>query len=735
MQRSWVAHGRPVSACERCRTAKVGCDRVRPSCSRCSRAETLCEYNAPSRQIARYPVRGRRNDAQQCAQSTSQREGESPPQTSRNSLTHTSPDHGLDDMSTAGGPRQDDPASSSDHPPRAMLSPEAQTCPIKLKRDRAVLSCVRCRKHKVRCDRKVPCGRCVKARREAQCVYTEPVHAPPTPVVWDGGDALNTIATRFVDATWDSQNRNGTHWNNLLQELKGYLPRDHGSRSDFNIHREHVPQPLAMSINYPFSNDASSADTIRRIVAQLPPRPLQEIFIAQYMATIEKAYHLLDEHTWGEELERFWLDDHSMPPDWLAQHLMILSLGCQARNFVAQATTTTTTTTTTGGGEEETYPGMPTRFMHGAELCLKRTPYMLKSTLANIRTLCLVVISKQIYAMSCHESDTCWPLTGLIKRLGMRIGLHVPADRDAVRERGDGSARRRLWAAVVFLDMRQSLVCGMPVLLRPEDLACFRTAAASRRSSRASDHDTSPQASKNTSESWLESTLASSGDLLLQALDVATTSTDADGAITYAQVTELDAALRQQLKRSGMGLATENLGTEECPGPVGVVNLEACTVHLFFRLVLMALHSRFALSPSAPLDYPISCVSSLESALAILSHQRTLCEDDIGSGRRQNAWFAGLLKHEFFTAAMTVCSQLVRMGNGPGSGLGQLPPCSCEGQPQEIVLEALQSCRDVWSREKDASVCNANAFAVVDNLVCMLHDSGEAARRMPCQGY
>ncbi|OAQ82063.1 C6 transcription factor [Purpureocillium lilacinum] len=596
---------------------------------------------------------------------------------------------------------------SNDHPSREN-SP--QVCPIKLKRDRAILSCVRCRKHKVRCDRKVPCGRCIKARREAQCVYTEPVHTAPRPVVWDGDAALNTIATRFVDATWDVQNRNGTHWNNLLQELKEYLPKDHGAGTDFHIHREPLPQPLTMSINYPFSNDASSADTIRRIVTQLPPRALQEIFIAQYVATIEQAYHLLDEPAWEEELQRFWLDDGSMPADWLAQHLMILSLGCQAHNFVAQATS-----------EGEAYPNMPTRFMHGAELCLKRTPYMLKSTLANIRTLCLVVISKQIYAMSCHESDTCWPLTGLIKRLSIRIGLHVPTDADRTGARRDAPARRKLWAAVMFLDMRQSLVCGMPVLLRPQDLACFRT--TSRRSSR-SDPDNSPQTLESTSESWLESTLASSGDLLLQALDMATAQ---DSTVTYTEVTELDAALRQQLKCSGMGLPTENLGTEECPGPV---NLEACTVHLFFRLVLMALHSRFALSAAAAVDYPVSCVSSLESALATLSHQRTLCED-VSRGR-QNAWFAGLLKHEFFTAAMTVCSQLVRMGNG--TGLGLLPSCSCEGQPQEIVLEALQSCRDVWSREKDTSVCNANAFAVVDNLVCMLRDAEHGAWDFECQG-
>lgn len=34
---------------------------------------------------------------------------------------------------------------------------------------RQPLSCLACRKHKLRCDRRVPCGTCVRYRREAQC--------------------------------------------------------------------------------------------------------------------------------------------------------------------------------------------------------------------------------------------------------------------------------------------------------------------------------------------------------------------------------------------------------------------------------------------------------------------------------------------------------------------------------------------------------------------------------------
>ena len=136
-------------------------------------------------------------------------------------------------------------------------------------------------------------------------------------------------------------------------------------------------------------------------------------------------------------------------------------------------------------------------------------------------------------------------------------------------------------------------------------------------------------------------------------------------------------------------------------------------VDVFCRQTIMALHARFALQDQSSARYPVSYLSSLESALSILSQQRSLCEGDPAA---PGAWLGGLFRHEFFTAAMTVCFHLVR-----GNDMMSLPDGS--SQPREIMLDALQSCRDVWSRERNHSVCNANAFNIVDRLVTSLRES------------
>lgn len=133
---------RVVESCERCRKLKVRCDKSRPHCQRCIASNTTCEY------------------------------AQSQPAT----------------------PLLPSPAPSSD----ASLPRQS--------RDRAILSCIKCRKHKVRCSRGRPCTRCARLGKE--CVYHG---APPN---------LEEIATTFVDVQWEHRSRNSTHWNLLVKNVR-----------------------------------------------------------------------------------------------------------------------------------------------------------------------------------------------------------------------------------------------------------------------------------------------------------------------------------------------------------------------------------------------------------------------------------------------------------------------------------------------------------------------------------
>lgn len=201
---------------------------------------------------------------------------------------------------------------------------------------------------------------------------------------------------------------------------------------------------LSLSINFPFSSGSGNDESTASIISRLPSKYVQGSLVSLYMDTVEKALGLLDRGAFEAELEEFWSNEAIVSQEWLAQFLLILALGSLARGSMAQSE----------GGNKDA--ALPSRLLDGAEVCMRRAPFTLRPTLAVIRSLCLAVIVKQIYSLSCHESDTCWPLVGMIVRLSMSMGLHVSSDGDS----------RRLWANVVYLDMKQSLTCGMPLLLQ-----------------------------------------------------------------------------------------------------------------------------------------------------------------------------------------------------------------------------------------------------------------------------
>lgn len=159
-----MAQDRSSSACLRCRRQKVACNKASPCCLRCVRARVMCEYNKPK---------------------------------------HDSPK----------------PAKILDFASDPNWYLVQQPVKIKLKRDRAVLSCIRCRKQKLRCDRNLPCGTCLKHRKGSQCAYADATPSSTPPSTSGSDMSAEGVSIKFIDASWHTRLRNDTHWNNLLDRV------------------------------------------------------------------------------------------------------------------------------------------------------------------------------------------------------------------------------------------------------------------------------------------------------------------------------------------------------------------------------------------------------------------------------------------------------------------------------------------------------------------------------------
>ncbi len=113
------------------------------------------------------------------------------------------------------------------------------------------------------------------------------------------------------------------------------------------------------------------------------------------------------------------------------------------------------------------------------------------------------------------------------------------------------------------------------------------------------------------------------------------------------------------------------------------------TLDIFFRRILLVLHRRHALRPRAPSQHAISYWSSLECSLAILVHQRDLCEHQTKNLGNRDI-LGRLFKLDFFSAMLTVCLHLLRHDVPRATELA-IPP-------RQTILDTLQACMEIWER-------------------------------------
>jgi hypothetical protein len=177
---------RQIKTCSRCRLLKLRCDRIKPACERCVQAETSCSFLHDHLPSAVAKVEN---------------------------LTIRDPMRSSSEQSSS--PR-DESASSSD-----MVAAQEIFKTVKRRR-RAHLSCTRCHRLKVRCDKKLPCSRCRGSGWAQQCTYTHRVEIDPS--ASDASqDVLCAAANedpKHIYTSWHSRRRGATHWKTLVSRVR-----------------------------------------------------------------------------------------------------------------------------------------------------------------------------------------------------------------------------------------------------------------------------------------------------------------------------------------------------------------------------------------------------------------------------------------------------------------------------------------------------------------------------------
>ncbi|CAG9944501.1 unnamed protein product [Clonostachys rosea f. rosea IK726] len=683
-----MPHMREVKTCDRCRHFKRRCDLLKPSCTRCVQAGVRCSFEAngitgggPSSISSLSPTQtsdevGFRADSSTpgagnglISPSTSTEDADFVNRAASLSVsgdpTATGPEEGEGGDEEGDGDGEGEGAVSAAAPAPAPVKPPK----VVRKRKRNCLSCLRCHRLKVKCDKELPCGRCKSSGNGRECYYSYnkgpnggkfpcPT-VTPTSNTRSGGDI-----TKSTQATWhvSHEPRGASHWRDLMTKIGALTTKESPPLAAAleNVATNACLANFTLPGNFPFGTPGAtkyySRDAVIRLIES--ERPRAQIYIDRYINLLDCVNPIVDVPQFKLEVESYWLNPDTVTLDWLAQLLMVMGLGAFAT-------------------PEE--PSIATELMMGAEACIMQTPFMFRPTFTSLKAMCLVVVAKQVCNPTCWFTDSCWSLLGLLVRMSFIYGL--PQETIEIRDNVDRGTRRRLWLTIIYLDIKISMPTGMPPLTRPDELRSLK-------SSMPELVQTDP----------LQQILSESLPAVLSVLVQINSSND---QIPYAEVLRHNAQIRNLIAHAKRVIAHP---------------LQRVTVDIYLRRCLMVLHRPFALHLEGPTLFPESYWSSLECSLAVLMHYRDLWSEDF-SLRYDLVGRAFTM--DFFSAALQASVHVLRKD----APLADEKAIGCQIPPRQIILETLESCIEIWDSEQQKSVCWRTAYDVLTAIMKLMPDA------------
>lgn len=185
-----------MKTCGRCRQFKRRCDLVKPTCSRCLLAGVRCSFDTTSSN----------------GNTSSGRLKIELPRLARSEST--SDTDGLPAPPT--GLPEPKPFVQTDG------SPATDTGYRLRKRKRTCLSCFRCHRLKVKCDRRSPCSRCSASGHQKNCCYSYKSHEGDNSLslfTAGGEDTGAAEGSEQLITAWHARHRGPSHWRELMMKV------------------------------------------------------------------------------------------------------------------------------------------------------------------------------------------------------------------------------------------------------------------------------------------------------------------------------------------------------------------------------------------------------------------------------------------------------------------------------------------------------------------------------------
>lgn len=257
-----------------------------------------------------------------------------------------------------------------------------------------------------------------------------------------------------------------------------------------------------------------------------------------------------------------------------------------------------------------------------------------------------------------------WMVFGLIVRASLRLGLHRDASHYPNISVFRGEMQRRVWAAILHMDLQTSLQVGLPRMLKE---GMYDTKKPGNYLDEDFDEHTTvlpvERAEVESTTIGYSNTKHSITTVLGMIVDQA----NSVNPTTYEEVMKLDKLIHDVYDKAPEALKVRDLNDLAVGLPV--VRVRKFAIDLTFQKAKAILHRKFFVKApsSSNYQYPYSMKACVESAMRILDSQMYMHgETGLGKQLYGHRWkTSSIMLHDFLLAAMLVCLYL---GNSISQG-------------------------------------------------------------------
>jgi hypothetical protein len=340
------------------------------------------------------------------------------------------------------------------------------------------------------------------------------------------------------------------------------------------------------------SQETPDADRLQQRDSLLPSRQVADMLVEAYLQSLETVFGILDVEDFQRLYEQFWRDPASVPVGFETSMTLIFAIGvavCTADHGVSRKTVK--------------------HWVYLASEWLNHPRAKMRLDLWSLRSHCLLLLARQCNGI---DGKTTALSAGSLVVTAMHMGLHVDPTHLAESQVSlqEREVRRRLWAAVLELELQATMDSGGRPLVREDDYDCAPP----------SNIRDLPKANPPTQSSVLpmeQYTQSSIQILLARALPIRLKIVrfvnDFRPGLRYQEALALSKELVEEMRRSNTLIETwRRSNAPITPFQIEIFNI---LMHRF----LLALHYSYALkAKDEPLFY-YSRKVCLDSALAMLS--------------------------------------------------------------------------------------------------------------------